>query len=53
MKLKVCERHGIHAKSSESSQIIFKNYLVEFQEEGGGTSLGGRTSWYEVKGKEG
>ena len=47
MKQKVCERHGIRAKASERSQIIFKNYLVEFQEEGG------CTSWDEVKGKEG
>jgi hypothetical protein len=30
----VCERHGIHAKASEESQIIFKNYLVEFQDKG-------------------
>ena len=43
MKKKVCERHGIHFKASERSQIIFKNYLVEFQEEGG------RISWDEVK----
>jgi hypothetical protein len=47
IKQKVCERHGIRAKASEEAQIIFKNYLVEFQEEGG------RTSWDEVKGKEG
>jgi hypothetical protein len=39
----VCRRHGICAKVSERSQIIFKNYLVEFQEEGG------RTSWDEGK----
>jgi hypothetical protein len=44
---KVCERHGIRAKVSEESQIIFKNYFVEFQEEGG------CTSWDEVKEKEG
>ena len=47
MKQKVCEKHGIHAKSSEMSQIIFKNYLVEFQEEGG------RTSWNEGKVRKG
>jgi hypothetical protein len=49
----VCRRHGIRAKVSEEAQIIFKNYFVEFQEEGGRTSLGGRTSWDEVKGKKG
>jgi hypothetical protein len=43
----VCRRHGIRAKVSEEAQIIFKNYFVEFQEEGG------RTSWDEVKGKKG
>jgi hypothetical protein len=43
----VCERHGIRPKASEESQIIFKNYLVEFQDKGG------HTSWDEVKGKEG
>ena len=53
MKQKVCEKHGIRAKASERSQIIFKNYMVEFQEEGGRTSLGGCTSWDEVKRKEG
>jgi hypothetical protein len=46
IKQKVCERHGIRAKVSEETQIIFKNYL-EFQEEGG------RTSWDKVKEKEG
>jgi hypothetical protein len=49
----VCRRHGICAKVSERSQIIFKNYLVQFQEEGGRTSLGGHTSWDEGKGKKG
>ena len=43
----MCRRHGIHAKVSEEAQIIFKNYFVEFQEEGG------HTSWDEVKGKKG
>jgi hypothetical protein len=38
IKQKVCERHGIRAKASEESQIIFKNYFVEFQEEGGHNS---------------
>jgi hypothetical protein len=53
MKQKVCGRHGIRSKASEESQIIFKNYLVEFQEEGGHTSLGGCTSWDEVKERKG
>jgi hypothetical protein len=35
------------------SQIIFKIYLVEFQEEGGRTSLGGCTSWDEEKVRKG
>ena len=43
----MCRRHGIRVKVSERLQIIFKNYLVEFQEEGE------RISWDEVKGKEG
>jgi hypothetical protein len=49
MKQKMCERHGIRAKESEESQIIFKNYLVEFEEEGGRNSLGGRTFWDEER----
>jgi hypothetical protein len=44
---------GIDAKVSDRSQIIFKNYLVEFQEEGGRTSLGGRTSWDKGKVRKG
>jgi hypothetical protein len=44
---------GIDAKEGERSQIIFKKSFVEFLEEGGHTSLGGRTSWDEVKGKKG
>jgi hypothetical protein len=50
---RVCRRCGIRAKVSERSQIIFKNYLVEFQEEGGRTSLGGRTTWDEGKVRKG
>ena len=40
-------RHGIHAKVREETQIIFLNYLVEFQEEGG------CTSWDEGKVRKG
>jgi hypothetical protein len=44
---------GSVPKQVKGHKYFFLNYLVEFQEEGGRTSLGGHTSWDELKGKEG
>jgi hypothetical protein len=41
---RVCRRHGIRAKASGKPQIIFNYLFVKFQDGGGVTPLGGRTT---------